>query len=293
MIAVTSTDTSASFPLSYGTSDSYTCAVKTPPREAPAPAGRHRDPRSPARRRPLRRRTRLWIILLVLAGIVALGAVVADGYLQTYRFARDLEATYPKLTAVRDELKQGTTPSRATTAAATDAVARLRHQVDGARFTFGLTGAIPFVGRPVDAVRLATDAAVEANQASLLAGTVVDQLLGGSALISNGAINLDRLKADAVTQLSSAARLASRASLGFRLLPDFLGQNGPRTYFLAMQNNADQRATGGAVLAYGLVRVDRGRIQLLDSGSAGDLDRRPGIRRLPEAPPAIRWYLRE
>jgi Protein of unknown function (DUF4012) len=302
--------------------------VKTPPREAPAPPGRHRSRRAVLRRSRGRRRVARWLILLLVAAAVLLGAAVLDGYIQTYRLARDLEAAYPKLTAVREELRQGRRPDPATMRAASQAVAGLQRRVERARFTFGLTGALPFVGRPVDAVRLATSAATEAERASFLAADVVQKLLGGSGLIRHGAIDLqrltgqsgavdairthlqsalddvraiphiplvsqlDHLKVNGVAQLSSAVRLATRASIGFRLLPDFLGQNGPRTYFLALQNNSDQRATGGAVLGYGLVRVDRGRIHLLRSGSAGDLDQTPGATKLPQAPPAIRWYLR-
>jgi hypothetical protein len=276
----------------------------------------------------VRSRSRRWILLLIGLAIVALGLAVLDGYMQSYRFARDLEAAYPKLAAVRDQLRQGRPPTQRSLRSAAQAVADLRREVDGARFTFRLTGAIPFAGRPVQAVRLATSAAGEAQQASSLAATVVRQLLGGPGLVHDGTVDLarltgqagrvtsirnhlraaltdvqaiphvpfvsklDRLKSDAVGQLTSAARLAGRAVLGFRLLPDFLGANGPRTYFLAMQNNADQRATGGAVLAYGLIRMDQGRVRLLRSGSILELDRTPAVQHLAHPPYPIKWYLK-
>jgi len=42
--------------------------------------------------------------------------------------------------------------------------------------------------------------------------------------------------------------------------PGMLGRDRPRRYFLAVQNNAESRATGGLIGAYAIVRVDKGRI---------------------------------
>ena len=45
------------------------------------------------------------------------------------------------------------------------------------------------------------------------------------------------------------------------LLPDFLGFNGPRTYLLLAQNNAELLPTGGLISVYGIITVRDGRIQ--------------------------------
>src|SRR5262249_11357567 len=70
----------------------------------------------------------------------------------------------------------------------------------------------------------------------------------------------------------------------------FFGADGPRTYFLAMQNNADQRATGGDVLAYGFVRVDDGHLSLLSGGGITEIDDPNGFRNV-DLPADLRWYL--
>ncbi len=44
-------------------------------------------------------------------------------------------------------------------------------------------------------------------------------------------------------------------------LPDFLGFNGPRTYLLLAQNNAELLPTGGLISVYGLITVVDGRVQ--------------------------------
>jgi hypothetical protein len=263
--------------------------------------------------------------------LVALLVIVADGYWQAYRIGRHLEATYPKLKALRTSLAQGRIPNQASFAAAQQAVAALHDRVSGARFTFGLTGAIPLVGRPVKAVRLGAAAMDEVGKVSVLADGLVRDLFGRagrpSHLFSHGRVDVERLsrarplieavpghlraaladvqaiphipffhrldtvRAELLAQVQDAVRLSTRAVVGFKLLPRFLGADGPRRYLLAFQNNSDQRGTGGAVLAYGLIRVDHGRLRLVEAGPIQQLDRRTKRRWRFYAAPSIRWYL--
>jgi len=97
------------------------------------------------------------------------------------------------------------------------------------------------------------------------------------------------LKDDALQQSTRAITLAQGALSGVRLLPSFLGADHPRTYFLALQNNADQRATGGAVLAYGFLNINRGRLKLLAAGSIYDIDSLLGFK--AKLPAALDWYV--
>jgi hypothetical protein len=100
---------------------------------------------------------------------------------------------------------------------------------------------------------------------------------------------LDSLKTDALGQSARAISLAQGALSGVKLLPSFMGADRPRTYFLALQNNSDQRATGGAVLAYAFLRVDKGRLQLIASGPIYDFDSVLGFR--ATLPSDLSWYL--
>jgi hypothetical protein len=43
--------------------------------------------------------------------------------------------------------------------------------------------------------------------------------------------------------------------------PDFLGFNGPRTYLILAQNNAELLSTGGLVSVFGTVRLDHGSVE--------------------------------
>ena len=282
-----------------------------------------------AKRRRRRRYLRLGILLAGLVVVAGLAAV-ADGYWQAYHIAKQVEAVFPKLEAARNELRRGAIPSEAPFTQVHDAVRRLEADLSGARFTFSWTGALPFIGRPVDATRLGAHAAGEADAALVIARDLYDQVLGSgsgpSRLLHEGVVNvglierlepkvaalvqhlragdrdiraiphipflhrLDDLKATALAQSADALRLGQRIETGIKLLPGFFGADGPRNYFLALQNNADQRATGGASLGYGIIRIDNGRMELVRGGPISDLGQGKAFH--VSAPKQIRWYLR-
>ncbi|WP_229051956.1 DUF4012 domain-containing protein [Aeromicrobium sp. Leaf350] len=64
--------------------------------------------------------------------------------------------------------------------------------------------------------------------------------------------------------LDSAARAAD-------VLPRVLGTEGPRTYLVAVQSNAEVRPLGGVPGTWLLVQTDNGRISILETGSSSDL----------------------
>jgi hypothetical protein len=100
-----------------------------------------------------------------------------------------------------------------------------------------------------------------------------------------------------ITEAKEGAILESERDIGLakqglnalQLLPAFLGADGPKTYFLALQNNSDLRATGGAVLAYGFLRVIDGKFDLLENGRIIDIDQPYGFD--VAVPASLQWYL--
>jgi len=101
-----------------------------------------------------------------------------------------------------------------------------------------------------------------------------------------------KIKTKALKDSSQAITLLDKAIVGSRLLPGVLGADGPRTYFVAVQNNADQRGTGGAVLGYALVRFSDGRIRILSGGGINAIDnKRIGFH--VGFPAGVAWYLHE
>ena len=78
---------------------------------------------------------------------------------------------------------------------------------------------------------------------------------------------------------------------GLELLPEFLGEGGSRTYLLGMQNPAELRGTGGAMLQMAFLTATDGKLQLDETGTIYnvDTDRRTFQIPLPEDA----WYVRE
>ncbi|MDQ4085445.1 MAG: DUF4012 domain-containing protein [Actinomycetota bacterium] len=73
---------------------------------------------------------------------------------------------------------------------------------------------------------------------------------------------------DTMTEVQSVTDAAARA---VQLLPPMLGAEGPRTYLMLFQNNAETRATGGIPGAVAVVSARDGRISLGRQGTAQDL----------------------
>jgi len=67
-----------------------------------------------------------------------------------------------------------------------------------------------------------------------------------------------------------AGPLATAADVAPQL-PAMLGADGPRTYLVAFTNPAEIRPVQGIVGAYAVLRLDAGRIQLVETGSDQDL----------------------
>lgn len=78
---------------------------------------------------------------------------------------------------------------------------------------------------------------------------------------------------DQLTSLTGSVDDASRfATIG----PAMLGADGPRRYFVGIQNNAEARATGGLVAAYAIVTADNGTIKVVQRGNDSELLDAPG-----------------
>lgn len=127
-------------------------------------------------------------------------------------------------------------------------------------------------GRPLrdDTVDLAVlrqigDHLRAASRATERAGAVLRQRQ--EPLLSQIEVKLQEAGAK-VAELDASLQTATRA---VDLAPAMLGSEGARTYFVAVQNNAEARATGGLVGAFALVRADHGKIELVRTGTTEDL----------------------
>jgi hypothetical protein len=93
---------------------------------------------------------------------------------------------------------------------------------------------------------------------------------------------------DAATEAADADELLADAEAGFAILPSFLGADGPRNYLIGMQNPAELRGTGGAMLQFALLSIDEGRPKLKKAGTVYDVDENRTPLDIPLPPDA--WY---
>lgn len=75
-------------------------------------------------------------------------------------------------------------------------------------------------------------------------------------------------------QLGVMGELITGGAVAAQLLPDMLGADGPRTYAVVVQNNAEPRPTGGIPGAFLRITVKDGEFELGDYASASALNSR-------------------
>jgi len=73
---------------------------------------------------------------------------------------------------------------------------------------------------------------------------------------------------DLRAQVAKVALTTATVARAVQLLPPMLGADGPRVYLLLVQNNAEQRATGGVPTLI-LLRADDGAVKVVQTRSAG------------------------
>lgn len=103
-----------------------------------------------------------------------------------------------------------------------------------------------------------------------------------SATLSEAETRAQRIDADATLApladavgemrdvLTEAATMVGALHGASVLLPPMLGQDGPRHYVVAMQNNAELRSNGGIVGSLALLRADHGQITIVQQASTAD-----------------------
>ncbi|MDQ4064739.1 MAG: DUF4012 domain-containing protein, partial [Actinomycetota bacterium] len=106
---------------------------------------------------------------------------------------------------------------------------------------------------------------------------------------------LRRSVTDGIRQARSANERLADAAAGFEVLPGVLGEDGPRTYLIIMQNPAEQRGTGGSALRFSPLIIDNGKPTLPRGErvnlSVYDVDQ--DRRQFPDVPiPDDAWYQR-
>ena len=82
----------------------------------------------------------------------------------------------------------------------------------------------------------------------------------------------DRARAGLAQQIDRLAPVMTEASLAARVLPPMLGAHGERRYFLAFQNLAEARGTGGLPGAFAVLRADGGHLSFERFGNNTEME---------------------
>jgi uncharacterized protein DUF4012 len=170
-------------------------------------------------------------------------------------------------------------------------------------------GVLPLVGDDVEAVQVMARAASEASRGATAPATaLLEQVQGDRLRDSDGKLNLpaiadlaqpleqmsaalqtaaddvDAIDPDALVgplgnvttkvqdQIDSLLSAAKGGTSVSRLLPPMLGEDGPRTYLLVVQNNAEIRSTGGLPGSLSILEADDGKLALGDQLAVDDFD---------------------
>jgi hypothetical protein len=123
----------------------------------------------------------------------------------------------------------------------------------------------------LQALTAARPAVVQANGVLQNAYSEVSAISPGFGALPQLTDGLDKFKA----VLSQAAQQISTADTATSVLPAMLGDDGPRTYLVLFQNNAELRATGGIPGAAAEIHVDHGHISFGRQAEAKDLGQFP------------------
>ena len=255
----------------------------------------------PAARRP-------WRWLLSAIALVAVVVVAYAGWL-TWKAAHNLQAAADDASAIKAKALSDD-PSQA--AEAVDAFQQHADKAADATDSpiWRAMTHLPFFGDDARGVRVAATVARDLGDGALgdLAGAVgsINAVLpqrGGIDLAkveplaqpvarSNTALAHARERIDAVDASGFVGALQSRfrdlrekvdtaadamavADRAMHVMPQMLGQDGPKNYLVVMQNNAEIRASGGLPGAVSLMRTDHGKVSMVRELSGGSFGEAP------------------
>ncbi|WP_448392650.1 DUF4012 domain-containing protein [Mycolicibacterium sp. XJ879] len=238
----------------------------------------------------LRRRSTL-IAGVVLLVVVAFGCWLAYGAFQA---RSNLEAARSAAQEAREALLKGDADQ--TTQWVDKATAHAQDAQDATHsLPWNIAAAVPWLGSPFKTGQQISDVVVGLAADVLQPSADVAEALSPDQLLQDGRVNVQLLR-DSAPRLSeisaSASQLGEQANaisqpayfsamrdarsqlqsqtadvtgllentdLAAQLAPAMMGADGPRTYFMAFQTNAEARGTGGLLGGFGILRFDNGK----------------------------------
>ncbi len=239
------------------------------------------------------------VIVLAFLAWLAYEALTAKSNLETTRDAAN---------SAKNALLDGDVPgAQAAAAEASESAAKAQNAASSLPFT--IAAAIPLLGSPLetvveitDVVRgLAVDVLEPAAQAS--ASISPDNVIEGGGRVNVQSLTeaepilaetsaaaqdlhaqaqaieapaylgvVDDARVQLENQTHDVSGLLTNTYTASRIVPSMMGADGPRSYFLAFQTNAEARGTGGLLGGFGIVRADNGTARVDTLGSNRELE---------------------
>ncbi|MEP6843485.1 MAG: DUF4012 domain-containing protein [Pseudolysinimonas sp.] len=256
-----------------------------------------------------RRRPRFWVILsliVVLVAIIGIGIVIV---VNVFTAKNELEAAVPLATKLESAIGHGDDAQSAKLASQFREHTRAASAAVSTPF-YAIGEGIPGLGANLAAIKIVSVAADElADKAIVPASNLsihrlkvsggkidLDALAQATPIIHTAAAAVDKASsqvgaihpgsllpqvADAVAkfdgQLGTIKTLTDGLDSSIDLMPTALGADGPRTYLLLFQNNAELRALGGNPAALLEVTVDEGQFAVAQQSNSADFDHQSNI----------------
>lgn len=238
-----------------------------------------------------------------VAALVAWGGYVAFEAMQV---KSNLERARDHATTTKDALLAGNS-EQATLAASDAARYAERAQSSTDSLSWRAAAAVPWLGSPLETTRQITGVVRGLTDDVLTPAVQAGSVLSPDRLISEGArIDLGPLReaspaladsagaaaalaaqADSVDstflgavdsariqlqeQTADLSQLLGNVSTAAEIVPSMMGADGPRTYFIGFQTNAEARGTGGLLGGFGELRAVDGAVRVEDLGSNKEL----------------------
>jgi len=245
---------------------------------------------------------RLLFILILLLAVVT--AVVVWVGVDALKARGELKAAATQVHVLQGQVEKGDrTGAKVTLKSLQAHAATAQAETDGPQWS--VVRALPWIGPNVRAVQTVSEVidglAVNALPTLMDATSLVDpttlapvngrvdlkplmkaepKVVAANSEVQTAARRLDAINpngllaavaaplADLRAQVAKVALTTATAARAVRLLPPMLGADGPREYLLLVQNNAEQRATGGVPTLILLRAVD-GAVKVVQTRSTG------------------------
>ncbi|KQY08362.1 hypothetical protein ASD37_07690 [Mycobacterium sp. Root135] len=255
--------------------------------------------------RGLRRRPVAWAGLAVLVVVIAFGCWLG---FRAQTAKTNLEQARTSAQQTKDALLQGNTADATRFAGDAQSHAQAARNATHS-LPWKIASVVPWLGSPFKTGQQISDVVLGLTAEVLTPAADAGATVAPSQLLADGRLDVEalrreepalakiaaaaaRLDADAnaisdpryisalgdarsklQAQTSDVAHLLGGTALAAKLAPSMMGADGPRSYFMGFQTNAEARGTGGFLGGFGILRFDDGKPSVDTLGRNNDLDK--------------------